>query len=46
MAEIKRASKVPFGIELAGSFKSPEMLAPACSPVTDGKNIAKTLKND
>lgn len=34
IAEIIRASNVPFGIELAGSLKSPEMFAPACKPVT------------
>lgn len=34
MAEISNASSVPFGIELAGSFRSPEIFAPACNPVT------------
>lgn len=34
MADIKRANKVPFGIELAGSLRSPEIFAPACRPVT------------
>lgn len=34
MAEINRARSVPLGIERLGSFKSPEMFAPACSPVT------------
>lgn len=34
MADINRANNVPFGIELAGSFRSPEIFAPACKPVT------------
>lgn len=44
MADIKRARSVPFGIELAGSFKSPEMFAPACSPVTKSKQNIKVTK--
>lgn len=27
VADIKRANNVPFGMELAGSFKSPDILA-------------------
>lgn len=45
MAESKRASSVPFGIELAGSFKSPEMFAPACSPVTKSVTNENIIKN-
>lgn len=26
------------------TFRSPEMLAPACMPVTEGKKMANTLK--
>lgn len=29
MAEINNANNVPLGIELAGSFKSPDIFAPA-----------------
>ena len=35
----------PEGIERAGSFKSPDMLAPAMIPVTAGKNSAKIVQN-
>lgn len=42
--DIRSANIVPLGIALAGSFKSPQMFAPACIPVTLGKKIAKTLK--
>lgn len=41
--EITRDSSVPFGIDLAGSFKSPDMLAPACIPVTNGLIQTKIL---
>lgn len=34
MADINKASNVPFGIELPASLKSPEIFAPACNPVT------------
>jgi len=33
------------GIAVAGSFKLPDMLAPAVIPVTAGKKTAKTEKN-
>lgn len=35
IAEMSNANKVPFGIELPGSFRSPEIFAPACKPVTE-----------
>ena len=38
------AMKVPFGIAMAGSFRSPLMLAPAVIPVTAGKNTANTVQ--
>ena len=37
-------SIVPFGMATAGSFKSPDKLAPATIPVTAGKNTPKTEK--
>ncbi len=36
---------VPIGMDLLGSLRSPDMLAPAIIPVTAGKNIAKTFQN-
>lgn len=42
-AEISRASNVPFGIDRAGSFKSPEILAPACRPVTKNDHPFKII---
>lgn len=44
--EMSSDRSVPFGIALAGSFRSPEIFAPAWMPVTLGKNIANTEKND
>ena len=38
------AMKVPFGIAMAGSFRSPLMLAPAVIPVTAGKKTANTVQ--
>ena len=38
------ASRVPFGMAVPGSFKSPLRFAPATIPVTAGKNTAKTEK--
>lgn len=35
---------VPCGMDVEGSFKSPEMFAPARMPVAAGKKIAKTEK--
>ena len=40
------AASVPRGIERAGSFRSPDMLAPAMIPVTAGKNSAKAVTAD
>lgn len=37
--EINKDKSVPFGIELAGSFKSPEILAPAWIPVTENEQV-------
>jgi len=37
-------SKVPFGIDSAGSLRSPLRLAPAKIPVTAGKKMAKMLE--
>ena len=38
------ARRVPLGMAVVGSFKSPLMFAPATMPVTAGKKTAKTLK--
>lgn len=47
IAEINKAKSVPFGIELPGSFKSPEIFAPACNPVTvDGKYTENERENE
>ena len=35
---------LPFGMAVAGSFKSPDRFAPATIPVTAGKNTPNTLK--
>lgn len=40
----KIARIVPFGIAFCGSFKSPDILAPANIPVAAGKNTENTLK--
>lgn len=38
------AKRVPLGMAVPGSFKSPDMFAPAIIPVVAGKNTAKTEK--
>jgi hypothetical protein len=40
------ARRVPFGMALCASRKSPEILAPAKIPVAAGKNMANTEKNE
>jgi len=39
-------SNLPFGIAVAGSFRSPDKFAPATIPVTAGKKTPKTEKKD
>ena len=38
------ASRVPRGIDLRGSWRSPDMPMPAVKPVTAGKKTAKTYQ--
>ena len=38
--------EVPAGMERAGSFRSPDILAPAMIPVTAGKNRANMMSGD
>src|SRR5690606_1694940 len=40
------ASIVPFGIELLGSRRSPDMLTPAVNPVTAGKKMPNRTPNE
>ena len=37
---------LPFGIAVAGSFRSPDKFAPATIPVTAGKNTPKSVKKE
>ena len=36
---------ITFGMAMAGSSRSPDMLAPAVIPVTAGKKTEKTVQN-
>ena len=43
---VKTAAIVPLGILREGSFKSPERFDPAIMPVTEGKNIPNSIRNE
>jgi len=44
IVERPTARKVPVGIDLPGSFKSPDMSTPCVKPVTAGKKIANKIQ--